>query len=86
MLRLPPYIDTQIVVGPAPGAEPPTPVQPAPKPAGSYTVKKGDTLSALAQRFYGDESRWPEIYAANRDKIADPHWIYPGQVFSIPRG
>ncbi|MDB5100359.1 MAG: hypothetical protein JWM80_4780 [Cyanobacteria bacterium RYN_339] len=94
MLRLPPYIDQQPIYGGQPEPTPtptpvPTPVPtpaPAPRPAGSYTVKKGDTLSDLARRFYGDEARWPEIYAANKAKIADPHWIYPGQVFTIPRG
>jgi nucleoid-associated protein YgaU len=87
MLRLPPYIDQQVIVGGAPAVEPTAPAPaPAPRPAGSYTVKKGDTLSALARRFYGDETRWPEIYQANRNKIDDPHWIYPGQVFTIPRG
>ena len=33
---------------------------------------------------YGDGSRWPEIYEANRSEIVDPDLIYPGQVFAIP--
>lgn len=34
---------------------------------------------------YGDASKWPEIYEANKDKIRDPDLIYPGQIFVIPR-
>ena len=44
----------------------------------------GDTLWGIAQTFYGDGSRYNEIYEANKDKIKDPHWIYPGQEFVIP--
>jgi hypothetical protein len=50
----------------------------------SYTVVPGDTLERLAQRFLGNEERWPEIFAANRNAIKNPNLIYPGQVFRIP--
>ena len=50
----------------------------------SHTVVSGDTLWGIAQTFYGDGSRYTEIYEANKDKIEDPHWIYPGQEFVIP--
>jgi nucleoid-associated protein YgaU len=50
----------------------------------SYTVVRGDTLSLLARRFYGDALLWPTIYAANRDILSDPNRIYPGQVLKIP--
>jgi len=49
-----------------------------------YTVVKGDCLWFIAERQYGDPFLWPIIYEANRDKIQNPHWIYPGQVFVIP--
>jgi nucleoid-associated protein YgaU len=50
----------------------------------TYTVVAGDTLSHIAQRFYGKASRWPAIFDANRDKLSDPDRIFPGQVLRIP--
>ena len=35
----------------------------------SHTVVSGDTLWGIAQTFYGDGSRYTEIYEANKDKI-----------------
>jgi nucleoid-associated protein YgaU len=58
----------------------------APSPAAgrTYTVKKGDSLSKIAKREYGDAQQWRKIFEANRDTIKDPDLIYPGQVFRIP--
>jgi nucleoid-associated protein YgaU len=57
----------------------------ASSPAGrSYTVQKGDSLSKIAKREYGDVQQWHRIYEANRDTIKDPDLIYPGQVIQIP--
>jgi nucleoid-associated protein YgaU len=57
----------------------------APNAAGrSYTVQKGDSLSKIAKREYGDAQQWRRIYEANRDVIQNPDLIYPGQVFRIP--
>ncbi|HEY0832654.1 MAG TPA: LysM peptidoglycan-binding domain-containing protein [Azospirillum sp.] len=50
----------------------------------SYTVEKGDTLSAIAKQFYGKSSAWRDIFEANRDQIDDPDRIFPGQVLKIP--
>lgn len=50
----------------------------------THTVVAGDTLSHIAQRFYGKASRWPAIFEANRDKLSDPDKIFPGQVLRIP--
>ena len=50
-----------------------------------YTVVKGDTLSAIAQRFYGKASLWKEIHQANLDQISNPDLIRPGQVLKIPK-
>jgi hypothetical protein len=51
-----------------------------------HTVVPGDTLSGLAQAFYGDASLFPRIFEANRNVIADPDLIFPGQVLRIPFG
>jgi nucleoid-associated protein YgaU len=49
-----------------------------------YTVRRGDTLSAIAKRQLGDADRWPEIFDLNRDVIEDPDRIFPGQVLVLP--
>jgi LysM repeat protein len=49
-----------------------------------YSVQPGDSLSKIAQRFYGDMKRYPEIFEANRPMLKDPDEIYPGQVLRIP--
>jgi nucleoid-associated protein YgaU len=49
-----------------------------------YTVQSGDSLSKIAQRFYGDMQRYDEIFEANRPMLKDPDEIYPGQVLRIP--
>ena len=43
-----------------------------------YTVKPGDTLSAIAKQFLGNASVYPKIFEANREVIKDPNKIYPG--------
>jgi nucleoid-associated protein YgaU len=51
-----------------------------------YTVKKGDTLSGIAKKYYGHGTRpyWELIQNANRAIIKDANLINPGQVFKIP--
>jgi nucleoid-associated protein YgaU len=49
-----------------------------------YTVRKGDTLSAIAQREYGDANAWRRIYDANRDQLDNPDVIQPGQELTLP--
>jgi len=51
----------------------------------SYTVQQGDTLSGIAEWFYGDRSRRRDIYAANRSTISDPQALEAGTVLKIPR-
>ena len=50
----------------------------------TYTVQKGDTLSAIAQHHYGKASRWHAIFDANRDQLDNPDLIKPGQVLKLP--
>lgn len=49
-----------------------------------YTVQKGDTLSAIAKREYGDPNKYNAIFEANRPMLTHPDKIYPGQVLRIP--
>lgn len=50
-----------------------------------HTVVSGDTLSALAGRYYGDTSQWGPIQQANQHIVPNPNLIFPGQVLRIPR-
>jgi len=59
---------------PDPATYPPT--------AKTYQVKRGDTLWALAQNFYGNAYLWPQLWETNT-WITDAHWIYPGDVLLV---
>lgn len=48
-----------------------------------HTVEKGDTLWDLSEGYLEDPFLWPNIWKLN-PFIADPHWIFPGQVVRIP--
>lgn len=48
-------------------------------------VQPGNSLWRLARRTYGQGLRYTEIYEANKDQIRDPHLIYPGQAFVLPK-
>jgi nucleoid-associated protein YgaU len=49
-----------------------------------YEIQKGDTLWKVADIYYKDGSRYPEIVEANREVIKDADKIYPGQMIRIP--
>ena len=67
----------------APAAvETPAPAPPPPPAPRTYTVVSGDTLWAIAERFYGDGNQYPKIASASG--IANPDLIQPGQVLTIP--
>ena len=50
----------------------------------THLVQAGDTLSKLAQKYYGDASLYPKIFEANRDVLSDPNKIKVGQKLRIP--
>ena len=49
-----------------------------------YTVRPGDTLSSIAQRFYGNPADWRGLYQANRSVVQNPNVIDPGEVLNVP--
>jgi len=49
-----------------------------------HTVEKGDTLSAIAKKYFGNANRYPEIFEANKPMLSHPDKIYPGQMLRIP--
>jgi LysM repeat protein len=50
----------------------------------THTVAKGDTLFSLAQKYYGNRSKWRDIYAANRDVLPHETALKPGMQLKIP--
>ena len=50
----------------------------------SYIVLPGDTLSGIAQHFYGNPADWPSLYHVNASAVADPNLIYVGQKLQVP--
>ena len=49
-----------------------------------YTVKKGDTLWAIAKKYYGNGAKYTKIVNANKSLIKNPNLIYVGWVLIIP--
>jgi phage tail protein X len=49
-----------------------------------YVIERGDTLSHIAKRYYGNASKWPRLFEANREVIQDPDKIFPGQKIRVP--
>ena len=52
--------------------------------AKTYTVKAGDTLSAIAKAQLGDANAYMKIFDVNKDQLTDPNKIKPGQVLKLP--
>lgn len=54
------------------------------RPGTTYTVERGDTLSAIADDAYGSPQKWPTIAKANPDVIDDPNLIDIGDRLDLP--
>jgi hypothetical protein len=50
-----------------------------------HQVVRGDTLWSISGRFLQHPWCWPQVWGLNREQIANPHWIYPGQVVHFDR-
>ena len=50
----------------------------------TYTVQSGDTLSSIAQRFYGTTANWTWLWHVNSSVVHNPNSIYVGEVLKIP--
>ena len=50
----------------------------------SYTVKQGDTLSAIAAHAYGKAADWPAVWWTNRHQVPNPNVIAAGQRLRMP--
>jgi nucleoid-associated protein YgaU len=74
----------------SPPATAPEPAKPSPADVVLDSVQtaqvvSGHTLWALSQSYYGDPTRYPLIYEANKAQIHNPNLIFPGQVFVVPK-
>ena len=52
--------------------------------ARQHTVQPGDTLSKISQQYYGNRTRWRDIYAANRGVMKSESDLKVGTLLKIP--
>jgi len=52
--------------------------------ARTHVVQKGDTLYKLARQYYGDQSKWKDIWEANRNRVPDKNKLEVGTKLIIP--
>jgi NitT/TauT family transport system substrate-binding protein len=89
MAKTSPALEAKPQSGPAQVPGKMTPHSPEPTPAKTtaaqeYTIKAGDTLMKLAEKHYGSAAKWEKIYAANKDAIKNPNYIFVGQKITLP--
>jgi nucleoid-associated protein YgaU len=60
------------------------PVHQTTAPRRYHTVQPGETLSGIAQHYYGSAVKWWKILAANHDILSNPNKIRPGMRLVIP--
>ncbi len=68
----------------APAAQATPAAQPAPAATRTHVVAKGETLNSIARMYYSDQSKWRQIYEANRGTLTDPNRLRIGQELVIP--
>lgn len=72
----------------APVAEPAPPDTPGRRPVmglgRTHIVVRGDTLSSIAQQYYGSSSGWRFLYEANRTAVPNPNQLTVGMELTIP--
>jgi LysM repeat protein len=78
------YVGLSAAVLPAKANAAGTTARPAQAKAVTYTVRTGDSLSSIADRFYHQQSAWPVLYWANRSQIRWANMIGAGQVLKVP--
>ena len=66
-------------------SSPSSPADPVIELVQTKRVATGHTLWELSRNYYGDPTRYPEIYEANRWEIHNPNLIFPGQVVVVPK-
>lgn len=82
-----PTLDSTAQQGAYPTYEPLPAYPPASTSAGGgryHTVQKKETLYSIARQYYGDQTKWKDIYQANHGDISDPNKIRIGQRLVIP--
>ena len=52
--------------------------------AGTYIIRQGDTLWAIAKRYLGSGLRYTSIFQDNRKVIRNPNLIHPKQELNVP--
>jgi LysM repeat protein len=84
-----PVVIAEINETPPVKSETPTPSKKPTKKADTgkqtYTVQKGDTLTKIAQKFYGSQKRWKRIIEANKDKLGSNQTLKAGMTLVIPK-
>ena len=61
-------------------AKAPAPEAPPEEKAEIYEIQSGDTLGAIAKKYYGKSGAYMRIFEANKAIIDDPNKIYPGPI------
>ena len=51
---------------------------------GQYLVVRGDSFVKIAEKLYGDATRWRGIQEANMSLLDTMGGLFPGMVLSLP--